>query len=208
LNFERISGKENVGGAVVYGCSTRLTSYSAALGTAVKIEFLAKVDAAALIERGMRADHNRSKGCVDTRSLQVILASSDRDDPIRLFKIPAGWYAQELRFVPRAGWRAEDDGWLLTYVFDESQLDEHSRCRDGAVGELWVPNRCTMDGGRGSHQAAPAGAGWVPWRVVHRRANRAPASIPCLRTGDWRLATGDGKYSGLIGALGAAVREI
>ena len=40
--------------------------------------------------------------------------------------------------MPRAGSTREDDGWLLTYVFDESQLDEDGECRTDAHSELWI----------------------------------------------------------------------
>ncbi|KAF2199023.1 carotenoid oxygenase [Delitschia confertaspora ATCC 74209] len=33
---------------------------------------------------------------------------------------------------------AEDDGYLIFYAFDESQLDEEGECPDGAVSELWI----------------------------------------------------------------------
>ncbi|KAK8064568.1 retinal pigment epithelial membrane protein [Apiospora phragmitis] len=113
----------------IYGCSTGASSYfSAALGKAAKIDHLAKIDAAALIARGTAHPPPQIQGCVDTRGIAEVRRSTDPDDPVKLFRLPAGWYAQEPRFVPRAGARAEDDGWLLTYVFDESQLDADGEC--------------------------------------------------------------------------------
>jgi hypothetical protein len=52
--------------------------------------------------------------------------------------MPKGWYAQEPRFVPRQNGRSEDDGWLLSYVFDEGQLDSHGECPPNAASELWI----------------------------------------------------------------------
>ncbi|KAK8133057.1 retinal pigment epithelial membrane protein [Apiospora kogelbergensis] len=132
----------------IYGCSTGSSSYfSAALGKAAKIDHLAKVDAAALIARGTAHPPQQIKGCVDTRGVAEVARSTDPNDPVKLFQLPRGWYAQEPRFVPRADAKAEDDGWLLTYVFDESQLDAQGECPDdddydgkraAARSELWV----------------------------------------------------------------------
>jgi carotenoid cleavage dioxygenase-like enzyme len=77
-------------------------------------------------------------GCVDNRSISECAASHDEHDPVSVFPKPKGWYAQEARFVPRRGAETEDDGWLLSYVFDESQLDDDGNCRPKAVSELWV----------------------------------------------------------------------
>ncbi|KAI1856397.1 hypothetical protein JX265_011644 [Neoarthrinium moseri] len=129
----------------VYGCSTGSSSYySAALGKAAKIDYLAKIDAQTLIARGIAHPPQQIKGCVDTRSIDQIMHSSDPDDPVKLFKLPDGWFAQEPQFVPRADGASEDDGWLLTYVFDESQLDESGECGADAISELWVIDAKTM----------------------------------------------------------------
>ena len=52
--------------------------------------------------------------------------------------MPSGYYAQESRFVPRHDAKTEDDGFLVFYVFDESQLDENGECRQDAKSELWI----------------------------------------------------------------------
>jgi carotenoid cleavage dioxygenase-like enzyme len=122
----------------VYGCSTRSASYTVALGKAAKIDFLAKFNVRALITRGLERPPQSIKGCVDTRTVSEILASSDPHDPIQLFEMPEGWFAQEPRFVPRSNANGEDDGWLLTYVFDEAQLNARGECPDHAVSELWI----------------------------------------------------------------------
>ncbi|KAI0377608.1 carotenoid oxygenase [Hypomontagnella monticulosa] len=122
----------------IYGCSTGAPSYSAALGTSVKIGYLAKMDVATLIARGMTHPPQQIKGCVDCRSVGEVMQSTDSNDPVKLFQMPKGWYAQEPRFVPRTDARTEDDGWLLTYVFDESQLDDKGQCSDEAISEFWI----------------------------------------------------------------------
>ncbi|EXJ85525.1 hypothetical protein A1O1_05889 [Capronia coronata CBS 617.96] len=123
----------------IYGCSSSEGSFGAALGRAVKIDCLVKIDAGTLIKQGKKDPHMRPiTGCVDMRSVEEVIASKDPDDPISVFRMPAGWYAQEPRFVPRRGGIQEDDGWLLTYVFDESQLDSRGDCRPDAVSELWI----------------------------------------------------------------------
>jgi hypothetical protein len=54
-------------------------------------------------------------------------------DPISVFTMPEGWFAQEMRFVPAEPSTSqrtsidddddhEDDGYLLFYAFDEAQL--------------------------------------------------------------------------------------
>ena len=122
----------------IYGCSVSGASFGAALGRAVKINSLVKVDAETLIARGIRDPPTQITGCVDTRGVNTVLASDDPDDPIKVFMMPPGWYAQESRFVPRQDGVSEDDGWLLSYVFDESQLGADGQCRFDAKSELWV----------------------------------------------------------------------
>ena len=134
----------------IYGCTATSpsASYTNSLGKSVKIDALAKIDVSVLIARGT-ATNNPSppepiKGCVDTRSVSEILtspsySSSEEDDPIKIFTFPPNHYAQEARFVSRHNGISEDDGWLLTYVFDESQLNEESaECMEGAKSELWI----------------------------------------------------------------------
>ena len=122
----------------VYGCSVSGTSFGAALGRAVKINALVKMDVETLIERGICKPPTQIVGCVDTRSMEHIVASDNPMDPIKVFKMPEGWYAQESRFVPRFSGASEDDGWVLSYVFDESQLNDDGECVSGSKSELWV----------------------------------------------------------------------
>lgn len=122
----------------IYGCSVSGTSFGAALGRAVKINALVKLNVESLIACGIENPPPQITGCVDTRTIAEILTSDSPSDPIKIFKMPDGWYAQESRFVPRANGIDEDDGWILSYVFDESQLDEDGECKPDAKSELWV----------------------------------------------------------------------
>lgn len=141
IPFEFPSLRESVSMSAakyIYGCSMSKDSFGAALGRAVKINALVKVDVEILIQRGLSNPPKQVSGCVDQRSITEILNSDDATDPIKVFKMPDGWYAQEPRFVARHNGNSEDDGWLLSYVFDESQLDSAGECIRGARSELWI----------------------------------------------------------------------
>lgn len=141
ISFEFPSLRDSVSMSAakyIYGCSMSNDSFGAALGRAVKINALVKVDVEVLIQRGLSNPPRQISGCVDTRSVTEILASDDAADPIKIFKMPEGWYAQEPRFVARHNGVSEDDGWLLSYVFDESQLDTTGECILSARSELWI----------------------------------------------------------------------
>jgi carotenoid cleavage dioxygenase-like enzyme len=122
----------------VYGCSVSDRTFGAALGRAVKIDSLVKMDTTTLLSQSNSSAPAAITGCVDTRSVSEILASKNPNDPIKIFKFPPGVYAQESRFVPRNGGTEEDDGWVLAYVFDESQLDAEGNAGMGAKSELWI----------------------------------------------------------------------
>ena len=135
----------------VYGCSTTTTSFGSALGKATKIDALVKVDVRTLIARGRERPPRSVSGIVDQRSMAQILEARDADpsnqaegrDPISVFTMPEGWFAQEPRFVPSRSAGAEDDGFLLFYAFDESQLSASGDVPDDAgegraKSELWV----------------------------------------------------------------------
>ncbi|KAI1815254.1 retinal pigment epithelial membrane protein [Poronia punctata] len=140
LEFPTLSPRHAMSAArYIYGCSTGSASYfTAALGKAAKMDCIVKMDVMTLIAQGMAHPPQQVKGSVDTRTVEEVMRTKDRTDPIRIFRMPTGWYAQEPRFVERADASSEDDGWLLTYVFDESQLDEEGRCPEWSVSELWV----------------------------------------------------------------------
>lgn len=121
----------------VYGCSSANGSYASQLSS-WKISSLVKVNVQELISRGLANPPTSVTGCVDTRQVHEILADNDPNDPIQIFVMPEGWYAQECVFVPREGGKGEDDGWLLTFVFDEGQIDGEGRAREDARSELWA----------------------------------------------------------------------
>lgn len=130
----------------IYGCSTSSASFGAALGRSAKIDVLVKVDALELISRGKSTSTRSVTGCVDRRSVPQIINDNAKDtaDPIRCFQMPQNWYAQEARFVPRKNAQSEDDGYLLFYAFDESQLDDNGDCPESCTSELWVLDARTM----------------------------------------------------------------
>jgi carotenoid cleavage dioxygenase-like enzyme len=128
----------------IYGCSTTNASFGAALGKATKIDAIVKMDVQTLLFRGQRNPPEPVTGSVDNRSIDTIFASTDPDDAIKAFQLPPNHYAQEARFVPAANPTSEDDGYLLFYVFDESQLDASGNCLDTARSELWVLNARDM----------------------------------------------------------------
>jgi carotenoid cleavage dioxygenase-like enzyme len=126
----------------VWGCSLREGSFSAGLGRTAKVDALAKLDAAALVSAG-QARGPADRSAVDKRTVEEIVQMQEAgltrdDDPVKIFALPTGWYAQEPTFVPRASATSEDDGFLVTYVFDEAQLDEFGEAPLDAHSELWV----------------------------------------------------------------------
>jgi carotenoid cleavage dioxygenase-like enzyme len=129
----------------IYGCSISEGSFGVALGKAVKINCLVKINVEALIARGKSiCDMKPVTGCVDNRTIEDVLSSTRVDDPIQVFRLPEGHYSQESRFVPTAGGKDEDDGYLLTYVFNESQLGEDGACLPDAKSELWIIDAKSM----------------------------------------------------------------
>ncbi|KAF2741777.1 carotenoid oxygenase [Sporormia fimetaria CBS 119925] len=122
----------------IYGCSTTEDTFGTALGKATKIDVLLKVDVTTLMERGAAYPPRSVTGCVDMRSMAELFASKDQQDPIRTFLLAPHHFAQEARFVSRENPVAEDDGYLLFYVFDERQLDGKGECLPNAMSELWI----------------------------------------------------------------------
>ena len=134
----------------IYGCSTTSTSFGAALGKATKVDALVKVDAKTLIKRGIRNPPYSVTGVVDRRTMAQVLDAHNAHDPIRVFRLPEGWFAQEPRFVPASNGTSEDDGYLVFYAFDEAQLTESGEVPPDddatvrAVSELWIVDAKTM----------------------------------------------------------------
>lgn len=106
--------------------------------SSVKIDCLVKIDVQCLLQVAEVQPPTQITGCVDQRSINEILATKDVNDPIQVFALPYGWYAQECSFVPRKDGISEDDGWLVTYVFDESQLDSNGNAPTTSRSELWI----------------------------------------------------------------------
>ncbi|KAL6712540.1 hypothetical protein ACN47E_000417 [Coniothyrium glycines] len=138
----------------IYGTSTTFESFGAALGKATKIDILIRMDVKALLARAQRSPPEAITGCIDNRTMDEILTSTDPDDPIKAFKLPPHHYGQEARFIPRRASKAtapgccdsgESNGYLIFYVFDERQLGENGECRADAKSELWVLDANTMD---------------------------------------------------------------
>ncbi|RBR25650.1 uncharacterized protein FIESC28_01613 [Fusarium coffeatum] len=128
----------------IYGCSTSTSCFGVALGRADKVDLLVKMDARTLIERGKKMNTRPVTGCVDRRSVKEILDSQDEKDSIKIFRLPPKHFAQEPRFVPRAGAMEEDAGYLLFYVFDESQILPNGDCPPTSMSELWIVDAQNM----------------------------------------------------------------
>lgn len=133
----------------IYGCSTTDESFGAALGKATKIDIIVRMDVKMLLARAERSPPTNITGCIDDRSIDQIMASTDSEDPIKAFRLPPRYFGQEPRFIPRKpreneGHLTEDDGYLVFYVFNEDQLDELGACREDARSELWVVDAKTM----------------------------------------------------------------
>ncbi|KAF1841412.1 carotenoid oxygenase [Cucurbitaria berberidis CBS 394.84] len=137
----------------IYGCSTSVESFGAALGKATKIDVLVRMDVKALLARAQRYRPEAVTGCVDNRTIDEILASEDPNDPIKAFKLPPNHYGQEARFIPRGNQTGltvndpaflEESGHLLFYVFNEDQLDVAGECTANSKSELWVLDASTM----------------------------------------------------------------
>jgi carotenoid cleavage dioxygenase-like enzyme len=133
----------------IYGCSTTNESFGAALGKATKIDVIVKMDVKSLLARAQITPPTTVTGCVDDRSIDQILASTNQNDPIKTFKLPPNHFGQEPRFIPRERSSSdadlsEDDGFLVFYVFNEDQLSEKGECEADAISELWVLDAKTM----------------------------------------------------------------
>jgi carotenoid cleavage dioxygenase-like enzyme len=133
----------------IYGCSTTTTSFGSALGKATKIDALVKVNSVALIERGRQSPPRSVTGVVDRRTMAQVLKGEDPNDPISVFCMPHGWFAQEPRFVPASSNASEDDGYLLFYAFDEGQLNSFGDVHPDsgpqrAKSELWIVDARSM----------------------------------------------------------------
>ncbi|KAJ5660979.1 uncharacterized protein N7484_000351 [Penicillium longicatenatum] len=122
----------------VYGCSSKSKMFGSSTGEPMNIDCLVKVNINILIQQGIEKGTKAVDGCVDERQIGEILQSEDTEDCIKVFQAPEGWCAQEPCFVPRSHARSEDDGYILTIMFDEAQLDKNGRALEDAKSELWI----------------------------------------------------------------------
>ncbi|KAF2669847.1 retinal pigment epithelial membrane protein [Microthyrium microscopicum] len=130
-------GKSLQNARFVYGCSSTIATVNAASGSAVKIDIITKMHTSKLVQRG-RHDQSRSGQAVDNRSwTDLASAQSSEDDLVQAFALPSGVYAGEARFVSNGG-PEEDDGHLLFFTFDESQLLPNGEAPGSAFSELWI----------------------------------------------------------------------
>lgn len=143
----------------LYGTSAAQERFDVKL--AAKIDCLVKIDVLRLIEEGKAKYGSEGgvvpiTGCVDQRSILQILEEGRGDDAIKVFRFPPRHFAQECQFVPRAKVAGveeadEDEGYLLTYVFDESQLgedgepDDYGTAEKRAKSALWVIDAKSME---------------------------------------------------------------
>lgn len=179
----------------IYGCSTMNESFGAALGKATKIDLIMKMDVKALLAKSQMNPPRNIAGCVDARSIDEVLASTDTHDPIKAFQLPPNHFAQEPRFVPRASTpsfeHGEDDGFLLFYVFNEDQLDSSGECRIDAKSELWVLDAKSMKSVVCKIKLptrVPYGlhGNWFDEQYVkHQRKVQVTRAIPELQSGNW-----------------------
>ncbi|KAJ5632851.1 hypothetical protein N7490_009190, partial [Penicillium lividum] len=128
----------------IYGCSSKSEMFGSSTGEPMKNDCLVKIDIKILIQQGIEKEKKGVVGCVDERFIGEILRSDGISDCINVFQAPEGWYAQEPLFVPRNNAQSEDDGYILTLMFDESQLSEDGRALDDARSELWIIKACDM----------------------------------------------------------------
>lgn len=125
----------------VYGCTTINGTFNSSLGRDAKVDGLVKFDTQKLLERAKKNPPLSVIGCVDERSASDIAnAPYDPEDPIQIYKAPKHFYAQEPRFVPAKSGTSEDEGFLLTYMFDERQLGSDVTASPPltAYSELWI----------------------------------------------------------------------
>lgn len=133
------------------------TGYSDALSSGFKVDTLLKIDTSRLVARGLARGDGERADPVERRSARELWTAqvAGENTGVRMLRLPDGCFAQEVTFVPRYENLAEnqegdeDDGWLLTYVFDERQLEESAKgARRGletATSELWIIDARTMD---------------------------------------------------------------
>jgi carotenoid cleavage dioxygenase-like enzyme len=203
----------------VYGCTTTIGSFNTALGKAAKIDAAVKFDVRSLIARGKAKPPASITGCVDERSVGEILAEQNKNpedkakDDIQIWRAPPGYYVQEPRFVPSKSYsdiddNEEDAGYLLTYVFDESQLLPNGDAPTTAFSELWIVDAKGMRDVLCKvrlPQRVPYGlhGSWFPEKEVSgQREVVSTRKRECLDGQGWKEKTGKKLITGIVRAIG------
>jgi len=151
FEFPQVSKQSSMNSArYIYGCSLYADNFSLALGRASKIDCLAKVDVQTLITRGQERQKSASPGTnfnklpVDLRTVEEIVNATgtavQSPDPIQIFRFPEGFYAQEVFFVSSHPAADEGDGYIMTYVFNETEgIDPVTKqAKADSKSELWI----------------------------------------------------------------------
>ena len=132
------------------------TGYSDVLSSGFKVDTLLKIDTSRLIQGGLQRSRGEHVEPVETRNAQELWDAQEAGEEtgVKLLRLPKGSFAQEVTFVPKyeclqnGREDEEDDGWLLTYVFDEGQLDGGAKGGaerlESATSELWIIDARTM----------------------------------------------------------------
>ncbi|KAF8328689.1 carotenoid oxygenase [Cantharellus anzutake] len=147
-----------MGGArYVYGCGFLPDAAQGSDGYERKsnANYIVKMDLHRLVEDGLKREL-KDGDLVDQRGLEEVIADGSLEedgvtpgaggvkDAVKVFRMPKGWRCGEPTFVPRTKSSGdeveEDEGWLLTFVFDEGKYWEKGSvmpCAD-ARSELWI----------------------------------------------------------------------
>lgn len=154
----------------MYGCTLRNGQFDSALEGA-KIDCIVKIDAEALRRKGIdMAEKGQLQRFdeVDKRTVSEVLAqqrAGTGDDCIQIFDLPTGVHGQEPVFVPRSDAQSEDDGFLVFYAYDESQLLPDGTAPDSSRSQLYIVDAAKM--GLSDPAAAVVGIVELPARVPY-----------------------------------------
>ena len=120
---------------------------AAALEAAARREPCARVRVRMLAVRHLLAGHSPDEAAgvfgLSRSSLFRLRARHAAGGIAALYDRPRSGAPQRLARRHEAAF-VEDDGYLVFYTFDESQLDKHGECTDDAKSELWVLDARSM----------------------------------------------------------------
>ena len=131
-----------------YGCTAKHGIFSAL--DATKTDCIVKLNVEALRLKGIEMSNEgrlQPFGEVDERLPSDILTSQEagiKDAYIEVFCTPPGVYLQEPSFVPRADAKSEDDGYLLFYTYDESQLLPNGEAPEDSKSQMYIVDAAQM----------------------------------------------------------------